>query len=50
MIKIIKIEDEILSSSRYEIYVNKQFYAGNLTREGLKFWKKKLGINLCNIN
>lgn len=50
MIKILKIEDEILSSSRYEIYLNKQFYVGNLTKQGLKYWKEKLIIkgNILN--
>lgn len=38
-IKIVKINDETLSSERYEIYVDKKFYVGNLTCSGLEYWK-----------
>lgn len=42
LIKILKIEDDTLSQSKYEIYLNKKFYVGNLMKTGLKYWKQKL--------
>ena len=43
MIKIIKINDEILSAPRYEITLNKRFYVGNLSKSGLNEWLQLLG-------
>lgn len=41
-VKIIEVNDEILSSTRYEIRVNNKFYVGNLSKSGLKYWTGKL--------
>ena len=38
-IQIVKVNDELLSSSRYEIYIDKKLYVGNLTHSGLEKWK-----------
>jgi len=42
IIRIVKVEDDTLSQSKYEIYLDKKFYVGNLTKTGLKYWKQKL--------
>jgi len=42
MFKIIKINDIVLSESKYEIYKDNKFYVGNITKKGLKYWKNKI--------
>lgn len=44
MITVKTINDELLSSERYEIYINNEFYVGNLKYSGLKYWKERFNL------